>query len=206
MAYRPGRRMASGFGKSAWIRIVPVCRSISRSATWNRPDRGYDAAVDEQELELRLVGRGPLLLGLFDLVGDAEVFALRDREGHLHRVDLRDGREHGRRGHEIADLDRCDPGDAVDRRVDLGPAQIEPGVLHGRLGCLDLGLARARRLHGVVELLLAHGPAQVGAVCTSRRRAGASAAWRAASPGCRAPVRARPGRADRRSRTGAGSP
>src|SRR6516225_8140471 len=41
LAYRPGRRMASGFGKSAWTRIVPVCWSTCRFVTYSRPGRGY---------------------------------------------------------------------------------------------------------------------------------------------------------------------
>src|SRR5215813_1019103 len=76
---------------------------------------GIRAPVGEEELKLRFVRCPALLLVLLDLIGEVQVLTLGDREGHLHRIDLGDDGEDGRRGHEIADLDRCDPGDAVDR-------------------------------------------------------------------------------------------
>src|SRR5207249_110964 len=51
---------------------------------------------------------------LLDPIGEAEILPLGDRERDLHRIELGDGRQHGGRGHQIADLDGCDPGDAGD--------------------------------------------------------------------------------------------
>ena len=115
---------------------------------------GIRAAVDEDQLELGLVLCPAPLLMLPDPIRVAEVFALGDREGDLHRIDLGDVREHGRRGHEVADLDRRNAGDPRDRRVDLRPSHVEARVLDGRLGSLHLSLARLCRLDGVVEFLL----------------------------------------------------
>src|SRR5438132_4048466 len=115
---------------------------------------GIRAGVGEDQLEIGLVPCPALLLVLTAPIRIAKVFALGDREGPLHRIHLGDVREHGRRSHEIADLDGRDSGDPLDRRVDLGPCEVEARVLDGRLGALHLSLARVRRLDGVVEFLL----------------------------------------------------
>src|SRR5262249_26144688 len=51
---------------------------------------GIRAPVGEEELKLRFVRCPALLLVLLDLIGEVQVLALGDREGHLHRIDLGD--------------------------------------------------------------------------------------------------------------------
>ena len=113
---------------------------------------GIRLAVGEDHLDLRLVRGAPVPLVLLNAIGESQVLALADRERHLDRVELRDRRQERRRRDEVADLNRRDAGDAVDRRVHSRPAEVQPRGLDRGRGGVDLRLRAARSLDRVVEL------------------------------------------------------
>src|SRR5437879_6172916 len=117
------------------------------------PALGVDVAVGEDELEpVIVVARRAVEL---DAIGVAQVLLLADRGRHLDRIDLRDRGEHAVLTDEIAHLRDTDACDAGDRRLDLGPVEIELRLLDAGARRVDRRLRGAIRLHGVVELLLA---------------------------------------------------
>ena len=86
-----------------------------------------------------------------DLVG----ILLRQREADENRLQLRDGDQSRRIGrpHHVAGIDQLGAEPAVDRRADVGKAEINPGILDLRLVGLDPGLQlRHQRLLLVIGL------------------------------------------------------
>ena len=101
------------------MRIVPVFEIDLAIGGEDRAVLRVDAAVGEHERQAAL--RLPQLrrtAAAAELVGDAEVLLLAQREVRLDRIDLRHRRQQRRGPDQIADLRRRDRGDAVDERRD----------------------------------------------------------------------------------------
>ena len=76
-----------------------------------------------------------------------------DIEGHVDRIELHDGGKLGRRSgaDQFADRDEMGADDAVERRGDIGIAEIDGGDLGVDLGLLQVGLGIVARRGGLIE-------------------------------------------------------
>src|SRR5208282_6554295 len=83
-----------------------------------------------------------------------QVVLLGDWECDFDGVELRNCRQQGRGADQIADLGLRDCRDAIYRRVDLGPSEVELSGLDRRLRRLHLRRTPPKRLGNVVESLL----------------------------------------------------
>ena len=84
---------------------------------------------------------------LLDAIGKVKILAFAERELHLDRIELRNGRQQRSVPDQVADLSLRDPGDAVDWRRHLAPIIVQ-------LRVLDRGFCRLhRRRRGVRRLI-----------------------------------------------------
>ena len=152
--YWPGRRQLSGLGNSACSCIVPVLGSICRLDRDDDALVRIDAAIGQHELE-----PGVAVLGVLALLQVSNCFLaqpksrpssclsaraphvvdLAHREVHADGIDLRHGGEQGRAvlPDQVADAHARQPGDAVDRRADLGVREVQrrPAPAAPRAAC-----------------------------------------------------------------------
>jgi hypothetical protein len=115
-------------------------------------------AVRQHQLEAL---SAPLLAAALELpqpAGEAQVADFVDRETHADRIGERDEVQDDRirvLPHELADLRLRDPDATADGRVDLRVAELDPGLLDSRGGCLH-GAPRGLVLRdGAIQVLLA---------------------------------------------------
>ena len=110
-----------------------------------------DLIVDEDELALVELGLVILAVGVDrkrafrHLLLDLGECFLREREDHRDRLNLRDIDKAVRisRMNDVADIDLANAGDAIDRRGELGVAQIDAGRIDQRFVRFDRGLQLA---------------------------------------------------------------
>ena len=155
----PGpQQVARGSGTRPARRSCRSSCATARPATRSVPGCGIDRAVGEDQRRAPARRLGPLCSRLADLLREAQILDLADRERDLDRVELRDGREQRLRAHEIADLRGGDRRDAADRRpAPCVHCEVQLRVLERGARGVDLRAVRGARLDRVVELLLADG-------------------------------------------------
>ena len=127
---------------------------------------GLQPDLDRHLLELRLGDAAPPHLG-----ADVQHVLLADVEVHVDRIELDDGGELGRAAgaDQLADRHQARGDDAVERRLHLGVAEIDGGLLGVGLRLLEPGRAESR---------LAVALSSAALVATWRL---ASSAWRSNS-------------------------
>ena len=96
------------------------------------------AVVGKNQLEPRAVGAFAGILAANEL----EVLNFAQVEINENRIGQRDCRQQGRitAAHKVAFIDLLETDHAVDRRVDVAIAQIQPSLSDPRLGGGDFGL------------------------------------------------------------------
>src|SRR5882672_12293388 len=116
------------------------------------------AAVGELQRYLETPVAGQHQTSRVHLAGEPDALLVGDAEENVDRVDLRHGRQqYVRTGHVVPLGTLRAAGDAGDRRLDAGVAEVEPRIREIGARGLHLGLGDLLGRGRVVEVLLARG-------------------------------------------------